>query len=44
MAPRANWRGYLKLSLVPCAVSLFPATTGAAKRTPIERKKLKRAS
>jgi len=27
MAPRANWRGYLKLSLVTCAVDLFPATT-----------------
>jgi DNA end-binding protein Ku len=27
MAPRANWKGYLKLSLVSCAVSLFPATS-----------------
>ena len=27
MAPRANWNGYLKLSLVSCAVALFPATT-----------------
>jgi DNA end-binding protein Ku len=27
MAPRANWKGYLKLSLVSCAVELFPATT-----------------
>jgi DNA end-binding protein Ku len=27
MAPRANWKGYLKLSLVTCAVALFPATT-----------------
>ena len=27
MAPRANWKGYLKLSLVSCAVPLFPATT-----------------
>lgn len=27
MAPRANWKGYLKLSLVSCAVSLFPAST-----------------
>jgi len=26
MAPRANWKGYLKLSLVSCAVALFPAT------------------
>jgi DNA end-binding protein Ku len=27
MAPRANWKGYVKLSLVSCAVALFPATT-----------------
>ena len=27
MAPRANWKGYLRLSLVNCAVALFPATT-----------------
>jgi non-homologous end joining protein Ku len=27
MAPRANWKGYLKLSMVSCAVALFPATT-----------------
>lgn len=27
MAPRANWKGYLKLSLVSCPVALYPATT-----------------
>jgi DNA end-binding protein Ku len=27
MAPRANWKGYLTLSLVSCSVALFPATT-----------------
>src|SRR6266540_111486 len=27
MAPRANWKCYLKLSLVSCSVALFPATT-----------------
>lgn len=27
MAPRPSWRGHLKLSLVACPVSLFPATT-----------------
>lgn len=27
MAPRANWKGYLKLSLVSCAVELYPATS-----------------
>jgi DNA end-binding protein Ku len=27
MAPRPNWKGYLKLSLVSCSVALFPATT-----------------
>lgn len=26
-APRSNWKGYLKLSLVSCPVQLFPATT-----------------
>src|SRR5438128_3193125 len=27
MAPRPNWKGYLKLSLVSCAISLYPATS-----------------
>jgi DNA end-binding protein Ku len=27
MAPRPYWKGYLKLSLVSCPVSLFPATS-----------------
>ncbi len=27
MAPRASWKGYIKLSLVSCPVRLFPATT-----------------
>src|ERR1700712_1930791 len=27
MAPRPNWKVYLKLSLVSCAVDLYPATT-----------------
>jgi non-homologous end joining protein Ku len=27
MTPRANWKGFLKLSLVTCPVALFPATT-----------------
>ena len=27
MAPRANWKGYLKLSLVSCPVALYPATS-----------------
>lgn len=26
MAPRANWKGYLRLSLVSCPIQLFPAT------------------
>jgi len=25
MAPRAHWKGYLKLSLVSCPISLYPA-------------------
>ena len=31
MAPRAYWKGYLKLSLVACPVVLYPATTQAEK-------------
>jgi DNA end-binding protein Ku len=27
MAPRAYWKGYLRLSLVSCPISLFPATS-----------------
>jgi len=29
MAPRASWKGHLRLSLVSCAVKLFPATSTA---------------
>ena len=31
MAPRANWKGYLKLSLVSCPVALYPAANAAEK-------------
>lgn len=31
MAPRANWKGYLRLSLVSCPVALYPATTDREK-------------
>jgi DNA end-binding protein Ku len=31
MAPRANWKGYLKLSLVSCGVALYPATSASAR-------------
>ena len=27
MAPRPNWKGYLKLSLVACPIALYPATS-----------------
>ncbi|SCB55756.1 Ku70/Ku80 beta-barrel domain-containing protein [Bradyrhizobium shewense] len=27
MAPRANWKGFLRLSLATCPVALFPATS-----------------
>ena len=27
MAPRSNWKGYLKLSLVSCPILLYPATS-----------------
>ena len=31
MAPRANWKGFLRLSLVTCPVALYPATSEADK-------------
>ena len=31
MAPRAYWKGTLRLSLVSCPVVLYPATTAAEK-------------
>lgn len=31
MAPRAYWKGYLKLSLVSCPIAIYPATTGREK-------------
>ena len=33
MAPRANWKGFLRLSLVTCPVALFPATSDSEKIT-----------
>jgi DNA end-binding protein Ku len=27
MAPRANWKGFLKLSLVSCPIAMYPAST-----------------
>src|SRR5215831_18400091 len=31
MAPRANWKGFLRLSLVTCPIALYPATSEADK-------------
>ncbi len=31
MAPRPNWKGYLKLSLVSCPVALYPASSASEK-------------
>jgi DNA end-binding protein Ku len=31
MAPRATWKGYLKLSLVSCAVNLYPASSSSSR-------------
>jgi DNA end-binding protein Ku len=31
LAPRANWKGFLRLSLVTCPVALYPATSEAEK-------------
>jgi len=33
MAPRASWKGYIKLSLVSCPVRLFPATSASERIT-----------
>jgi DNA end-binding protein Ku len=27
MAPRANWKGYLRLSLVSCPIALYPTSS-----------------
>src|SRR3954465_6462845 len=31
MAPRAHWKGFLKLSLVSCPIALYPAISAAEK-------------
>jgi DNA end-binding protein Ku len=31
VAPRSNWKGFLRLSLVTCPVALFPATSESEK-------------
>ena len=31
MAPRPNWKGYLKLALVSCPIALYPATSSTEK-------------
>src|SRR4030095_8013843 len=33
MAPRASWKGYIKLSLVSCPVRLYPATSTSERIT-----------
>ena len=31
MAPRSNWKGYLKLSLVSASIAIYPATSATEK-------------
>src|SRR3954467_15609020 len=31
MAPRAHWKGFIKLSLVSCSIALYPAISAAEK-------------
>src|SRR6202035_2778693 len=31
MTPRANWKGYLRLSLVSCPIALYPASSYSEK-------------
>ncbi|MFI5013918.1 MAG: Ku protein [Hyphomicrobiales bacterium] len=33
MAPRSNWKGFLKLSLVSCSIALYPASSSSARVT-----------
>ncbi|SDR52870.1 DNA end-binding protein Ku [Rhizobiales bacterium GAS113] len=33
MAPRSNWKGFLKLSLVSCSIALYPAASSSARIT-----------
>jgi hypothetical protein len=40
MAPRAYWKGYLKLSLVSCPIALFPATSVGNRPVPGGQKQL----
>ena len=35
MAPRANWKGYLRLSLVSCPIALYPASS-LSEKVPIQ--------
>ena len=32
MAPRANWKGYLQLSLVSCSIALYPASSSLSEK------------
>jgi DNA end-binding protein Ku len=31
MAPRSNWKGYLKLSLVSASIAIYPVTSSSEK-------------
>lgn len=31
MAPRSNWKGFLKLSLVSCSIALYPASSSSSR-------------
>src|SRR5260370_22688241 len=33
MAPRSNWKGFLKLSLVSCSIALYPASSSSGRVT-----------
>ena len=33
MAPRSNWKGFLKLSLVSCSIALYPAASSSGRIT-----------
>jgi hypothetical protein len=37
MPPRANWKGYLRLSLVSCPIALYPASEWGGPARPLAR-------
>jgi hypothetical protein len=41
MAPRANWKGFLRLSLVTCPVALYPGRSVPQEVCPVSLRRLR---